>query len=252
MGHHRLLGDGEDVLGRSGRADQQREGGRHPARLARGAERLSRQLIGSYVFFWGEKQERTPTWFGLLLRKRRADRVGGRHAVRVDGLVAREPRAAGERDAARRQGSPQQRHAGGRQTYEAAFDVVDPDGDPLRYRWEVKPESDATQAGGDLEARIRNISGLLGNAAAPITPITVRDPGRYGCSPTRSTITGTRRTPTSRSWSRRKERHEAIADSRDGHARDSGRMRWSSAAATTESFEVRPLRPTGCRGRPGP
>jgi hypothetical protein len=43
----------------------------------------------------------------------------------------------------------------------------------------VKPESDATQAGGDFEARIDSIGGLLGDAAAPTTTITVREPGRY-------------------------------------------------------------------------
>jgi exo-beta-1,3-glucanase (GH17 family) len=64
-------------------------------------------------------------------------------------------------------------------TFEAAFDVVDPDGDPLRYRWEVKPESDATQAGGDFEAAIPSLDGLLGNAAAATTSITVHEPGRY-------------------------------------------------------------------------
>ena len=137
------------------------------------------QLIGSYVFFWGQKQERTPTWFGLLLESgeqteaadvmhrawtgaQPANRTPRVHAMQLDGK--------GSRDSVTL--------IAGR-TYEVAFDVVDPDGDPLRYRWEVKPESDATQAGGDFEARIGNIDGLLGDAAAPSTTLTVAGPGRY-------------------------------------------------------------------------
>jgi hypothetical protein len=137
------------------------------------------QLIGSYVFFWGQKQERTPTWFGLLLDSGEltesadvmqrawtgtwpANRSPRVNAMRLDGK--------GSRDSVTL--------VAGR-TYAVAFDVADPDGDPLRYRWEVKPESDATQAGGDFEARIRNIDGLLGDAAMPTTSITVREPGRY-------------------------------------------------------------------------
>jgi hypothetical protein len=137
------------------------------------------QLIGSYVFFWGQKQERTPTWFGLLLEggeRTEATEVmhlawtGAPPVNRVPRVNALHIDGRGSRDSVTL--------VAGR-TYEAAFDVVHPDGDPLRLRWEVKPESDATQAGGDFEARIDNIDGLLGDTAAPTTTITVWEPGRY-------------------------------------------------------------------------
>jgi len=137
------------------------------------------QLIGSYVFFWGQKQERTPTWFGLLLDSgeltESADAM--QHAWTGTWPANRAPRVNAMRLDGRGSRDSVTLVAG--RTYEAAFDVVDPDGDPLRYRWEVKPESDATQAGGDFEHRIGNIDGLLGDAAAPTTSITVHEPGRY-------------------------------------------------------------------------
>jgi hypothetical protein len=137
------------------------------------------QLVGSHVFFWGQKQERTPTWFGLLLESgetteavdvmqlawtgappaNRAPRV---NAMRLDGRTSRDSVTL----------------VAGR-PYEALFDVTDPDGDPLRFRWEVKRESDATQAGGDFEAGVPNLEGLLSAPASPTTLVTVPEPGRY-------------------------------------------------------------------------
>jgi exo-beta-1,3-glucanase (GH17 family) len=137
------------------------------------------QLIGSYVFFWGQKQERTPTWFGLVLESGElteaadvmhvawtgtppANRTPRVKAMLLDGRTSRESVTL----------------VAGR-PYEASFEVADPDGDPLRFRWEVKPESGATQAGGDFEAGISGIEGLLQDPAAATTSITVHEPGRY-------------------------------------------------------------------------
>jgi hypothetical protein len=137
------------------------------------------QLIGSYVFKWGWKQERTPTWFGLLLES-------GETTESVDVMqqawtgswpANRSPRV----DAMTLDGRSARQGVilvAGR-TYEAAFEVTDPDGDPLRFRWEVKPESDATQAGGDYEARIPSLDGVLQDPASARSAIAVREPGRY-------------------------------------------------------------------------
>jgi hypothetical protein len=137
------------------------------------------QLIGSYVFFWGQKQERTPTWFGLLQEGglgtesadvmqylwtggwpvNRAPRV---ESMRLDGRSAREgvTLVAGE-------------------TYAASIAVVDPGGDPLRYRWEVKPESRSRKIGGDFERSIAAVDGWLADDEGPVVKITARSAGKY-------------------------------------------------------------------------
>jgi hypothetical protein len=137
------------------------------------------RLVGSYVFFWGQKQERTPTWFGLLLESGEtteaadvmqrawsgawpANRTPRVDSMRLDGRTSRESVTL----------------VAGR-SYEASFQVMDPDGDSLRYRWEVKRESDATQAGGDFEAAIPSLGDVIGNDASATTVITVDQPGRY-------------------------------------------------------------------------
>lgn len=137
------------------------------------------QLIGSYVFFWGQKQERTPTWFGLLLKSGEtteavdvmhhiwrgawpANRTPRVNAMLLDGRTSRQSVTL----------------VAGR-PYEAVFDVSDPDGDALRFRWVVRRESEATEKGGDFEADLPAIGGLLRDDTAPATVIAVDEPGRY-------------------------------------------------------------------------
>ena len=49
----------------------------------------------------------------------------------------------------------------------------------MSYRWEVKPETVATQIGGDFEKRLSSLDGLLSDPAAATTSVKVREPGKY-------------------------------------------------------------------------
>ena len=64
------------------------------------------------------------------------------------------------------------------QTYDAVLDVIDHENDPLAYRWELKPESEATQVGGAFEESISNLDGLV-VASAGTARITAPQPGEY-------------------------------------------------------------------------
>jgi hypothetical protein len=41
----------------------------YKSRYHYGVERDKANCLGSYVFLWGQKQERTPTWYGLFTAK---------------------------------------------------------------------------------------------------------------------------------------------------------------------------------------
>ena len=142
-------------------------------------EPLEGQLLGSYAFYWGQKQERTPTWFGMLTED-------GDLTEAVDAMQYawtgtwpenRTPRVqAMLLDGRSAQGSIRLVAA---QEYEAFFDVRDPDDDAVTYRWELKTESRATTGGGDYEGRIPNLEGYLSDPGAAKTVLSAPAPGKY-------------------------------------------------------------------------
>ena len=122
-------------------------------RYERGIRADSSHAIGSYVFLWGAKQETTPTWYGVFTPGGfetevmdelqhgwsgtwPANRAPVLTALTADGSGAASSVTADARSVL---------------TFEAA--VTDPDGDALRYEWELLPESTDIRAGGDAEAR---------------------------------------------------------------------------------------------------
>ena len=140
---------------------------------------LEGQLIGSYAFYWGQKQERTPTWFGLLTeRGERTESIdvlqhlwtGRWPDDRSPQLLSLQLDGKTPQDSVRIEAGD---------TYYAQVDAVDPDGDRLAYRWELKPESMATQAGGDYEPSIESIEGFISGDAGARVMITAPPPGAY-------------------------------------------------------------------------
>ena len=112
---------------------------------------LAGRVVGSYAFLWGQKQERTPTWYGLFT-------ADGRRTEAVDVLqriwtgdwpANRAPQVAGlALDGQAAEDSVRLRPG---QTYAAAVQASDPEQDPLRFDWRLLRESAATQSGGDPE-----------------------------------------------------------------------------------------------------
>lgn len=120
-------------------------------RYARVIEADAAQGLGSYVFLWGQKQERTPTWYGLFL-------ASGESTPGVDAMqklwtgawpANRAPQISPLRLDGRAATDSVVLSPGA--TCLARVEAIDPDGDPLVYSWVVREESRATSIGGDPE-----------------------------------------------------------------------------------------------------
>lgn len=130
-------------------------------RYKEGIESDSTQCIGSYVFLWGNKQERTPTWYGIFLENgHETESVDVMHYIwngswpenrtpriesfEIDGKQA-------EENVILKEGAD----------YEATASVMDYEGDELSYYWEILPEATDLKEGGDYEERPEAIEGLF-------------------------------------------------------------------------------------------
>jgi hypothetical protein len=135
--------------------------------------------LGSYVFLWGQKQERTPTWYGLFTEdgqesevldvmqylwsgKWPANRAPHLSSFLLDGKK-------GTDNIYLRPGA----------TCAALAQVTDPDRDRLTYRWELLAEPTELSQGGDHENRPAPIAGRLAGTGGQATLTAPDKPGAY-------------------------------------------------------------------------
>lgn len=118
-------------------------------------------VLGSYVFLWGQKQERTPTWYGMLLEDgSRTEAIDVMQFVWTGAWP--ENRSPAIESFLLDSSNAHQNvmlHAG--EVVTAEVKATDPDGDELRYSWQVMAESEAKESGGDREAVPQQIPGLV-------------------------------------------------------------------------------------------
>lgn len=136
----------------------------YKSRYEYSVERDRGKCLGSYVFLWGQKQERTPTWYGLFTERGEESEVVDVMQYLWSGTwpANKAPHLYSLQLDKRKAIDNIYLKPGTR--YEAVVDAVDPDRDPLTYRWEIMPEPTQLSEGGDFEARPKSIEGLLLNA----------------------------------------------------------------------------------------
>ena len=140
----------------------------------------SQQVMGSFVFLWGNKQERTPTWFGMFL-------PGGNETESVDMMHYawngawpdnRTPRLLDFTLEGQRGADNIRLKAG--QSYQAQVIASDPENDALMYRWEMMKESQSDATGGDAEQVPEVIRDAIATGASDTATIRApTQPGAY-------------------------------------------------------------------------
>ena len=123
----------------------------YKTRYEYGVEKDKATCMGSYVFLWGQKQERTPTWYGLFTEAGEESEVinviqylwtGSWPANKAPHIYSLQ---------LNKQKATDNIYLKPGVSLPVAATVTDPENDKLIYRWEILPEPVNLSQGGDHE-----------------------------------------------------------------------------------------------------
>ena len=140
-----------------------------------------RQCLGSFVFLWGQKQERTPTWYGVFLEQ-------GQHTESAQVMGTLWTSQAPEQPVARLLSldieglqAPASIYLTEQKNYAARVTVDYQQQETLSYHWELLKEVDKKleSDGGDFEPRPETVWHQRGDSSLDRVEFPAPAPGEY-------------------------------------------------------------------------
>jgi hypothetical protein len=124
--------------------------------------------LGSFVFYWSEKQETTHTWYGLFRDGLRTESIDVMQYLWTKAWPENRAPATGHIriDDVANSASP---YLKARTMYRAGVEATDPDSDHLTYAWEIRPEVEIPSGSyaGNMEKKAKPIDGLIRDSSLP-------------------------------------------------------------------------------------
>ena len=139
------------------------------------------QCLGSFVFLWGQKQERTPSWYGVFLEQ-------GQYTESAQVMGTLWTEKAPEQPVARLLSldiaglqAPTSIYLTAQQSYPVRVTVDYKQKETLSYQWELLKEVDKSleSDGGDFEPRPETVWQQMGDSSMDKIEFTAPQPGEY-------------------------------------------------------------------------
>ena len=143
------------------------------------------RALGSYAFLWGQKQETTPTWYGVFTEANEPTEVVDSLHYLWSGSWPADRAPSIARFSLNEQLASDSIHVQAQQTNRAQIELIEAgstnnETNNIKLRWEILPESTDIKAGGDRESRPQALTGIFveqqGNTLTFTSPA---EPGAY-------------------------------------------------------------------------
>lgn len=145
-------------------------------RMQRYLTALKAQKVGALPFYWGQKQEVTPTWHSLFLPTGEYTETVQVMAQDFGGAMPDAANRAPRIFSLKLQGPAS---AEARTGISATLAATDPDGDPLKVEWQVMGETPVRGVGGDAEPVPATFKEAIHDASPTGVKVYGLEPGRY-------------------------------------------------------------------------
>ncbi len=107
--------------------------------------------LGSYAFYWGQKQERTPTWYGMFLKTGEPTEVIDELTKLWTGTYPENRAPSVTAITFNSQKATDNIYVDPKSSHSAKIEVMDPDSDELEIEWVIRKEVMVRSEGGAFE-----------------------------------------------------------------------------------------------------